>query len=327
MRIAMMAVMLVKANAWMGSAQRWPSNASGLWRPEAIAVRGGVLSALWEEPASRNDFHALGGGISYAWDPSLCDKLLGKFDENIYGFEFISCGGLRAAVERAFASWEANHPLIRFHDVSEECNSTYGWPTDSAGFTLQCPISELWITAASNASGYEEIGYEISTYNWCAECGFDPPCVCSLPLLLLTALHPTPLRTRYFRKTNGKYTRELGVYATVRATIAFNTDVCWYLDSTFCSGFHSWKASLGADTALQLGRILIFAIWTLAFVESIYSLLLWIRVHLDLLALEVVGLLDVDKVQAAHQNKLDDSAPICIRVPPHLHLLSSHALP
>ena len=38
---------------------------------------------------------------------------------------FINCNDLRAAMERAFSSWEAHHPLIRFHDVTLQCNATY----------------------------------------------------------------------------------------------------------------------------------------------------------------------------------------------------------
>ena len=38
------------ATAFMATAQRWPTNASGLWRPEEIALRGGAMSALWELP-------------------------------------------------------------------------------------------------------------------------------------------------------------------------------------------------------------------------------------------------------------------------------------
>ena len=37
-------------DAFVSIAQRWPSNTSGLWRPEEIALRGGTLSALWSLP-------------------------------------------------------------------------------------------------------------------------------------------------------------------------------------------------------------------------------------------------------------------------------------
>ena len=41
---------IAPCRAWMATAQRWPTNASGLWRPEEIALRGGAMSALWELP-------------------------------------------------------------------------------------------------------------------------------------------------------------------------------------------------------------------------------------------------------------------------------------
>ena len=42
--------LVAPCTAFMSTAQRWPSNESGLWRPEEIALRGGAMSALWEMP-------------------------------------------------------------------------------------------------------------------------------------------------------------------------------------------------------------------------------------------------------------------------------------
>ena len=93
--------------AWVASAQRWPSNASGLWRPEAVAVRNGAISALWDWNPQAKAVR-----ISYAWDPTLCDALLGRFPEVAYGVAFVTCSGLRAAMERAFESWEVRRLCI-----------------------------------------------------------------------------------------------------------------------------------------------------------------------------------------------------------------------
>jgi hypothetical protein len=101
------------AEAWVASAQTWPTNESGLWRPEAISLQGGAMSALWEMPDRLGDTHGLGGGISYAWDPQLCGNFVDRcFDEDVYFISFLSCDSLRAAMARAFATWEVQpaHP-------------------------------------------------------------------------------------------------------------------------------------------------------------------------------------------------------------------------
>ena len=209
--------------------------------------------------ARRPDPSGLGGGITYAWDPALCEHLMPKFDErNAYFFSFLSCTDLRAGMERAFASWEANHPFIRFHDMSELCTAP--------SYTQPCSAVELWITHAGNSSGMDIAATATSRYNW----------------------------TRYFRRTNGMITEDLGVYATTRASISFNTGICWYLDSTFCSGFHSFKNSIGAEAALNVMRIIIFSIWTIAVLESLWCLGKWLLLQLNILRLEIVGLLDAD---------------------------------
>lgn len=287
------------AEAWMAIAQKWPTNASGLWRPEQIALRGGAVSGLWNTPSARGDSTGLGGGISYAWDPRMCAKLLSRFDDNIYGLPFVDCTGLRAAAERAFAMWEAHHPVIRFHDVTAQCNATYGWPTRPDGASIPCPLSELWITAAVNATGHDLAASQVSNYNW----------------------------TRYLSKPNGRYTSKVGVYAAVSATISFNTGVCWYLDSTFCSGFHAMKRSIGPDGALQLGRVIIFLLWTAVLIELLFAVARWVRAHAELLSLEVVGVVNPEKhgeVRAAHAAHAAHSphAPHAPLHPPPLPILT-----
>ena len=52
MRLAILfaALLLPCTEAWIATAQLWPSNYSNMWRPEEIAMRGGALSALWPMP-------------------------------------------------------------------------------------------------------------------------------------------------------------------------------------------------------------------------------------------------------------------------------------
>ena len=80
-----------------------------------------TLGYLWDLPASSTSTRGLGGGITWAWDPVLCDDLQPQFREDFFFIEYISCKDLKAAMHRAFMSWSANHAYISFVDVTTEC--------------------------------------------------------------------------------------------------------------------------------------------------------------------------------------------------------------
>ena len=45
----------------------------------------------------------MGGGITWAWDPAMCDLLQPKFREDVFGMgHFLGCAEMKAAVSRAF---------------------------------------------------------------------------------------------------------------------------------------------------------------------------------------------------------------------------------
>ena len=104
------------------------------------------LGGLWTLPADPADTAGLGGGISFAWDPALCDRLLPRFreDYSIFGTA-VSCTDLKAAVHRAFASWSSNHKDIHFVDVTGEC-ALLGQTGED------CELSEVWITSSNPAA-------------------------------------------------------------------------------------------------------------------------------------------------------------------------------
>lgn len=79
-----------------------------------------------------------------------------------------------------------------------------------------------------------------------------------------------PFSSSYgFRSTNGNVLQtRMGV--TRRSTISFSTAQCWYLDSTFCFGFHEFKESVGVETAGVLIRFIVFGIFTLAMCVILY---------------------------------------------------------
>lgn len=71
---------------------------------------------------------------------------------------------------------------------------------------------------------------------------------------------------------------------TVGATLSFNTELCWYLDSTFCSSFHSLKgrfSSMSASEVLWILRGVLLAIWSVALILLICQLVHALRASVD----------------------------------------------
>lgn len=195
-----------------------------------------LLGYLWSTPADSASPVGLGGGIAWAWDPALCEQLKPGFREDILFVPFITCESLRAAVHRAFASWSDNHAGISFIDVTEECARTEQLNAD-------CSLAEVWVTARhveQNADSEQSV---------------------------LVAASATP-KVRYsseFRNYNGQRTHAT-VLETHRAVLAFNVEpgFCWYLDSTFCSPFHSLKDYMEPEVVVFVAQIILFGLWAVA---------------------------------------------------------------
>ena len=75
----------------------------------------------WHWPYHVDDTTGLGGGLAWAWDTDLCDKILPLFRENLEAITFIDCEQLRLAVQRAMDSWAKNHRMINFLEVTDQC--------------------------------------------------------------------------------------------------------------------------------------------------------------------------------------------------------------
>ena len=78
----------------------------------------------WSLPSDPLSDEGLGGGITWALDPSFCDTMLPSFHEDAPTtryYRFVDCKEIKDAFIRAFATWSANHKQIRFLDVSTEC--------------------------------------------------------------------------------------------------------------------------------------------------------------------------------------------------------------
>jgi len=104
----------------------------------------------------------LGGGVSWALDPTLCAQLLPRFKESAILYDsLVDCRGLHAALTRAFEKWSDNSRFINFVDLTLECDKLYdpelhasGFPNE--GFSRQhggCPHAEIWVSPQQGGSG------------------------------------------------------------------------------------------------------------------------------------------------------------------------------
>jgi len=321
------------------------------------------LGYLWTQPEDATDRTGLGGGITWQWDPKLCDALIDKFDEDFWFVPFIQCSDLKASMHRAFASWSDNHKDINFVEVTEECKDI---GQDYEG----CELAEVFVTALpkpnttldmemdmeSEDDGggrmlHEEGAYK-ATSPTLAMGGGDSAAATALPYARYSAtfrytnghrpytrtpdqaafqssdattlssgtlqrvgkqvtivdgkVHylgqvyevtwvgeppPTWRTTDYIATVDGEVggnvtlveggmflnpeaKKSLRVIETIGAKISFNTDFCWYLDSTFCSFFHQLKnvEGLSPAYALLLVQTILFSIFSLAATLIIFQL-------------------------------------------------------
>jgi hypothetical protein len=229
------------------------------------------LGYLWHQPEDITDSRGLGGGITWAWASDLCEALNPVFREDIFGVGFVGCDDYRAAVARAFDKWAANNRNIKFLDVTEECDSLgmlEGPPfyADQEGMPHGgCPLAEIWVTqidpdarrrrerrrlqtaSSGDISGDAEEESALSGSTAVAT---------ALPhARIVTDFRYTSGERPFYNEDNpdiayGKYSR--GVVETYAGTFSFNadydSDICWYLDTSFCSPFHELKTTMGSAT-------------------------------------------------------------------------------
>ena len=203
----------------------------------------------------------LAGPIPYAWDPQMCAVLDPLFGIDLWGFEFSSCGDIAAAMRLAFDSWSANHPRLKFVDVTNKC-VTRGESGDAnytnLSDTKPCPLASIWLTTTS-ADAREDAAAVMT-----AEYQFNSA----------------------YRHTNGRWAQG-SVFETVRATIGFRQEgVCWYLDSTFCDPINRWKTQMGASNVLTLGRVLVFSLWAIMLADVLLVAIDGYKKHASLRAKE-----------------------------------------
>ena len=192
-----------------------------------------------------------------------------QFREDFFFVPFVTCSMIKAAMGRGFASWASNSAMLSFTDVTVECEKL-------GQLNEGCPLAEIWVTA-NGADGGASAGVQ---QGQTAEGLTVEPVEERLGGGTSAALAvPVARYALDFRYTNGvqpatgrvietcahlssppRPARQLpGVaprhdsrlqlpdttprYSPRRygARVSFNTDLCWYLDSTFCYNFHYIK--------------------------------------------------------------------------------------
>ena len=264
-------------------------------RPESSSSVEPVqrLGYLWSQPETTSESKGLGGGITWAFDPTLCENILPSFSEQpVFGISVIDCNQIRASIHRGFATWSDNSAKLTFIDVTQECAQN-GTPD------VTCPYAEVFVTwltdadldAMKGSSGEENrrrsltmvraaaSGTNASSSERRALEALEAPQVELSPTMQEMSAGGTtaalarsfPAYTSDFRSTNGVEPSGL-VVETTRATIAFNPTLCWYLDSKFCSVFHYSKVSLAPLSTDQIAWIVrggLLLLWIFALVRFI----------------------------------------------------------
>ena len=243
---------------------------------------------MWSLPMHPTSTEGLGGGITWAWDPELCPNILKAFREDFFFVKFITCTQLKAAVGRGFASWAANSVSLSFTDVSQECAAINR-------LDATCPLAEVWVTASTSderptrslASADDSANELDLSKGWTDALSDDETSNLGGGIAVATA---TP-KARYasnFRFTNGVVngvpstdTPERGAVAASRkmieihgARLTFNTELCWYLDSTFCYSFHRMKTyapDLTGDEIHWIVRGVLLFIFMMALLVAFYN--------------------------------------------------------
>lgn len=152
------------------------------------------------------------------------------------------------AILRAFGTWSSNHPLINFKDVSEACLLE--------GLGRNCTHTEVYIAAQAPLSK-EQQSYAAYVTALPARCSLEE----------VFGAGDTPDRCKWERSRGRRTTAGVTVaddYAIAYAHVVFNTAVCWYLDNTFCVGFHGLIAA-GVDVQTLIS-VIVFPIWGAGFV-------------------------------------------------------------
>jgi hypothetical protein len=182
-------------------------------------------------PARAQDDTGLGGGIAFATSPNFCAELIDNFreDDGSFGLiKFVTCEDINDALNRAMATWSANHPYIDFYNVTDECVAE--------GNGKACSVAELYIDSMRPAKGSEDVAafvlhnpkgfgrdysHDTTASNW-----------------------HTGVRT-----PSGEMVDD---WVIQFATLTFHSHSCWYLDASFCSRFRDINERVNVTLLMQV---------------------------------------------------------------------------
>ena len=139
-------LLVARAEAWVTISQSyWGAQLNDIRAQMGVNTSVAVepvqrLGYLWTSPAESASERGMGGGLTWAIDPNLCENLLSSFQEQPFlGISFVTCREIQAALHRGFSAWADNSAKLRFVDVSKECVA--------AGFTdATCPLAKIFVT-------------------------------------------------------------------------------------------------------------------------------------------------------------------------------------
>ena len=97
----------VAALGWLSSTQQSYDIAAETL--EKIIESNGAINRIWDLPEDDGLTTAAGlrSGITYAWDPEICTRLLPSFGFELWGLTFTTCSTISAAMTNSFNSWSA----------------------------------------------------------------------------------------------------------------------------------------------------------------------------------------------------------------------------
>lgn len=172
----------------------------------------------WTVNADMRREDGLNGGVSYAFDPEFCARMLPLFSEGndvIRFYEFVNCDLIKEVVASALRTWSANNRNVYFTDVTRICDARKLWrSTAKATCTSltcrRCALAELVVTVFDSLPG-------------------DHSGARAQP----EASRAPPLGTNLLAEDGGSFEF---------VNLEFGTNLCWYVDATFCGFFHQLEA-------------------------------------------------------------------------------------
>ena len=137
-------------------------------------------------------------------------------------------------------TWSDNHPVLNFVDVSEACAEEGALSDDGKS----CGAAEVFIRPDVS----DEASLDLAAY-------------------VVNSLKRADLDKKPWSTAGVEIDPGVGL---TRSDMRISTDICWYLDNTFCYNFHRWKDD-GIDTMLMV-RLIFAGVYVVAGLTMLWIL-------------------------------------------------------